>query len=230
MPAAAPAQRGHEEVGEQEGAGEVGREGLRELAVCRGFHRLHVEHACVADHDVGEAELSLDPRQRSLHGGGVRHVAMHVGLALGRAILETARLAHHVRPSRAQRVRDGAPDPPRGARHERDLPLERDRGGGHSAARPPCTRRRNSSRVFASWSSAPRSALVTVFEFCFSTPRIIMQRWYASITTPTPKGSSTSMSASATWSVSRSWTWSRRANTSITRGILESPTKRPFGK
>ena len=30
----------------------------------------------------------------------------------------------------------------------------------------------------------PRSALVTVREFCFSTPRIIMQKWAASITTP----------------------------------------------
>ena len=34
----------------------------------------------------------------------------------------------------------------------------------------------------------PRSALVTVREFCFSTPRIIMQKWAASITTPTPVG------------------------------------------
>ena len=34
----------------------------------------------------------------------------------------------------------------------------------------------------------PRSALVTVREFCFSTPRIIMQKCAASITTPTPVG------------------------------------------
>ena len=34
----------------------------------------------------------------------------------------------------------------------------------------------------------PRSALVTVREFCFCTPRIIMQKWAASITTPTPVG------------------------------------------
>ena len=43
----------------------------------------------------------------------------------------------------------------------------------------------------------PRRALVTVREFCFSTPRIIMQKWAASITTPTPVGLSTSMMASA---------------------------------
>ncbi len=46
---------------------------------------------------------------------------------------------------------------------------------------PPITylayaRCRNSSRVFESSLKAPRTALVIVFEFCFSTPRIIMQR------------------------------------------------------
>ena len=51
---------------------------------------------------------------------------------------------------------------------------------------------RNSSRVLGSSRKPPRSALVIVFEFCFSTPRIIMHRWNASITTPTPAGFSTS--------------------------------------
>jgi hypothetical protein len=32
----------------------------------------------------------------------------------------------------------------------------------------------------------PRTALVTVREFCFSTPRMAMQRWVASMSTPTP--------------------------------------------
>src|SRR6266542_2213030 len=70
----------------------------------------------------------------------------------------------------------------------------------------PWARRRNSSRVFGSSRKAPRSAEVIVLEFCFCTPRIIMQRWYASITTPTPFGSSTSHSASAICSVRRSCT------------------------
>jgi len=35
---------------------------------------------------------------------------------------------------------------------------------------------KNSSRVFWSDRNDPRTALVSVFEFCFSTPRIIMQR------------------------------------------------------
>ena len=36
---------------------------------------------------------------------------------------------------------------------------------------------RNSSRVRWSDRNRPRTALVIVLEFCFSTPRIIMQRW-----------------------------------------------------
>ena len=53
-----------------------------------------------------------------------------------------------------------------------------------------CASRRNSSRVRGSSRKTPRTALVTVREFCFSTPRIIMQRWDASMTTPTPCGCS----------------------------------------
>jgi hypothetical protein len=50
------------------------------------------------------------------------------------------------------------------------------------------TRERNSARVFCWWKT-PTIAEVTVDECCFSTPRIIMQRCLASITTPTPWGS-----------------------------------------
>src|SRR5690606_1424306 len=53
-------------------------------------------------------------------------------------------------------------------------------------------RRRNSSRVMGQSAKTPRIALVMVREFCFSTPRIIMQRWLASTTTPTPRGWSAS--------------------------------------
>ena len=35
---------------------------------------------------------------------------------------------------------------------------------------------------------SPSIALVMVVEFCFSTPRITMQRWRASMMTPTPCG------------------------------------------
>ena len=75
---------------------------------------------------------------------------------------------------------------------------------GHSARRPAWARRRNSSRVFESSRKMPLSALVTAREFCFSTPRIIMQKWAASITTPTPVGRRTFMMASAISSVRRS--------------------------
>ena len=73
----------------------------------------------------------------------------------------------------------------------RDAPVTRATPAGepaHSERRPPCARRRNSSRVLESSRKMPRSALVTAREFCFSTPRIIMQKWAASITTPTPVG------------------------------------------
>ena len=70
---------------------------------------------------------------------------------------------------------------------------------------------------------------VTATEFCFSTPRIIMQKCTASITTPTPRGSIASWIVSAIWTVSRSWTWSRRANMSTRRGTLDSPSTLPFG-
>src|SRR5258706_10288378 len=102
----------------------------------------------------------------------------------------------------AQLVGDGEPDAARRTGDHRQLPDQASGGElrRHGKPAPPCTSRRNSSRVLASSRNAPRSALVTVLEFCFSTPRIIMQRWYASITTPTPSGLSTAHSASATWS------------------------------
>ncbi len=49
------------------------------------------------------------------------------------------------------------------------------------------SRERNSLRV-SCWRKTPSMAEVTAAECCFSTPRIIMQRWRASMTTPTPCG------------------------------------------
>lgn len=68
-----------------------------------------------------------------------------------------------------------------------------------------------------------------VREFCFSTPRIIMQKCAASTITPTSLGARASTNASAIWSVSRSWTCSRRANTSTTLATFERPTTLPSG-
>src|ERR1700682_1665679 len=49
-------------------------------------------------------------------------------------------------------------------------------------------RDRNSSRVLGLSLNEPSIALVTVWEFSFSTPRITMQRCRPSMTTPTPNG------------------------------------------
>ena len=73
-------------------------------------------------------------------------------------------------------------------------------------------------------------ALVTVTEFCFSTPRMDMHRWVASMTTATPSGLIFSLIVSAIWDVSRSWTCRRRENTSTSRGSLLSPMTRVFGR
>ena len=67
----------------------------------------------------------------------------------------------------------GGPDAARGSGHQRNPAIQR----RHSDSFPPWARRRNSTRVFESSRKMPRSALVTVREFCFSTPRIIMHRW-----------------------------------------------------
>src|SRR6185295_15509679 len=75
-------------------------------------------------------------------------------------------------------------------------------------------RLRNSSRV-ARWSrNTPSTEDVTIVEFCFSTPRIIMHRWRASIMPPTPFAPTSSITTLEICSVSRSWSWRRRANTS----------------
>jgi hypothetical protein len=56
---------------------------------------------------------------------------------------------------------------------------------------------RNSDLVRASLRNAPSIALVTATEFCFSTPRIDMHRWVASVTTATPSGLILAVSVSA---------------------------------
>src|SRR6266516_4923838 len=50
------------------------------------------------------------------------------------------------------------------------------------------TKARNSSRVALFDRNEPSIVLVMVPECCFSTPRIIMQKWRASTKTATPRG------------------------------------------
>src|SRR5579862_2940901 len=80
------------------------------------------------------------------------------------------------------------------------------------------TRDKNSSRVALRLRKLPSMVLVTVLDPCFSTPRIIMQKCWASHSTPTPRGEITWAIASATCCVSRSCNCSRRANMSTIRG------------
>ena len=68
-----------------------------------------------------------------------------------------------------------------------------------------------SARVVGLDSMMPRTAEVMVRAPAFFTPRIVMHRCSASITTMTPRASRMSTSASATWVVSRSCTWGRLA-------------------
>src|SRR5260221_8476676 len=230
VPGAAPHEVWDQGTRYEKGGHEIHGDGAGELVGRCLRNRLDEEDARVIHDDVRDPPVGEDVADGALHGRGVGHVTAQVHPTVGRAVDEGTGEPHDVRPRAVQQLGHGESDPARGARDAGELP---GKGGGRPVAHPGprlYTSRRNSSRVFASWSSAPRRALVTSLEFCFSTPRIIMQRWYASITTPTPRGSSTSISASATWSVSRSWTCSRRANTSITRGIFERPTKRPFGR
>src|SRR5690606_30265635 len=87
---------------------------------------------------------------------------------------------------------------------------------------------RNSLRVEFLWNS-PSNAEVVVIEFCFCTPRIIMQRCCASITTATPRGLRVSLIAFMISTVRRSCTWSLLAYTSTTRASLLRPVIHPLG-
>ena len=71
---------------------------------------------------------------------------------------------------------------------------------------------------------------VAATEFCFSTPRMTMQKCMASMTTPTPRGWIVSWIVCAIWTVSRYWTWRRREYRSTRRGILDNPTTFPLGR
>ena len=64
----------------------------------------------------------------------------------------------------------------------------------------------------------------------FRTPRAVMQRCSASMTTPTPRAPSTRSMHSAICVVRRSCTCGRFAKISTARASLESPTMRQSGR
>ena len=73
-------------------------------------------------------------------------------------------------------------------------------------------------------------AEVVIDEFCFSTPRIIMHRCFASMTTPTPLAPVTFSTLSAICRVRVSWICSRLAYMSTMRGILDRPMTLRLGR
>ena len=158
---------GNDAPGKQKRRRQIGRERAGEILERRLAEGLDEEDAGVIDQDIRYGELFVDLIQGALDVSGFRDVALDVGAALGARVFQAAREPHDMHPAGPQRDRHRETDPARGARHERDF---------HSAKVPPCTSLRNSSRVLPSSRNAPRSELVTVLEFCFSTPRIIMQR------------------------------------------------------
>ena len=119
----------------------------------------------------------LQPGPASLTEG-VRQLHYLICRVAGDPPTSTALPEERVDPTRACRV---------SVRDAVELPTMQSRG---------CRRRqprwrissRNSCRVRASPWNTPSIALVVVTEFCFSTPRIAMQRCVASMTTATPSG------------------------------------------
>ena len=85
-----------------------------------------------------------------------------------------------------------------------------------------------SARVTSLSRKTPRTAEVTVRAPGLRTPRMVMHKCSASITTTTPRGSSVSARASAIWLVIRSCTCGRRAYTSTSLASLDSPVIWPF--
>ncbi|MNT83720.1 hypothetical protein D3C72_2236290 [compost metagenome] len=92
------------------------------------------------------------------------------------------------------------------------------------------TRLRNSLRVAALSRNSPSITEVTIEEFCFSTPRIIMHMCCASMTTATPAAPVTLCTASATWRLRFSWICRRRAYISTMRATLDRPSTLPAGR
>ena len=90
-------------------------------------------------------------------------------------------------------------------------------------------RLRNSSLVFALDRIQPNMQLVVVVAPVFCTPRMTIHKWLDSMTTATPCGLRTSLTARATCFVNLSWTCNRRENISARRASFESPRTRPRG-
>src|SRR5262249_50968558 len=176
------------------------------------------------DHRRPAREPPLERRHERLPLGG-DGAGTEEGADRGSGRLVGAR-ERHARPERGRQTA-------RARTEHGDTTLERSQqleSASRQRARHRCAMSvMNSSRVFWFVWKLPSIALVVTREFCFSTPRMRMQRRSASRTTPTPRGPSCSWMVVAICVVMRSWTWSRRANTSTKRASLLMPTMRSRG-
>src|SRR5438093_1510385 len=233
---AVPLPDNHRQPGEAEhhDGAEVDGEHRVPVGGLRPGHRAERRRACGRHEHVQASELGDRLFDECLHRGVLRDVGRYrerpaaartdLRRDLGE-LLPRPRCEHDTRAFRGEREGDRPADPPPRARDERDLPLERaPRVRQIWSPRPDLISSMNSARVSGRSRKAPSIADVTALEFCFSTPRMSMQRWIASMTTATPRGWSASFSVFAIWVVSRSCTCSRRLYISTSRGIFERPT------
>ena len=107
---------------------------------------------------------------------------------------------------------------------------ERRRGRQHEGPRQcgALIRANTSARVASLVWMSPRTALVTVLEPGVRTPRMLMHRCSASMSTSAPVGCRDVSMASATSLVIRSWSCGRAATWRTTRASLLSPAMWPW--
>ncbi len=132
---------------------------------------LEQERARIVHQDMGRAPVTQNAGAGPNHRRRLSQIAGHIVEAIPSTVLEAPREPYDRGAFRRERLGGGEPDPPGGTGHHGQSPCQ----PTHSNGRP-CTRRRNSSRERRSLRKMPRTALVTVREFCFSTPRMAMQR------------------------------------------------------
>jgi len=166
---------------ERERADEVDGDHLAERGAAQirevpGGEDTGVVHEDVRDVPERFARARHGARDRAF----VRDIARNrerAGSELGGTRREPVAAAREDRDAHArvgERARDRGSDPARRTGDERRA--SRERRAQRWTIPFPCASERNSSRVRGSLRKSPRTALVTVCEFCFCTPRIIMQR------------------------------------------------------
>ncbi len=130
-----------------------------------------VEHPRIIDEDIRSPRLGKHPCPKLFYRCRIGEVGGEILEGPVSAVFERPGHPHHPGPGFRQRGGNGETDAAGGTGHQSKLAFE----WAHTWVRP-STSLRNSSRVRGSLRKLPRTALVTVREFCFSTPRIAIQR------------------------------------------------------